>query len=454
MKIGILAGAGDAPGEEAAVKSVRDHAQAEEVFGFMHGFRGLLRDQYRIITSAPFDEWRGGCQLGVDRFSPFHTSKDEKGKDIIPTDPTAQQELSEVVQAMAHTLIRHEIEGLVVMGNGKTLADANYLSDRLKNYGYRGGVVGLPVNIDNDINTGTHDGTLMSCLSIGYVSAAQYIVDCISNLTDCMNATGRIMVFETMGADNGWLAASAALCADVIYIPEVEVRPPVLQRGVSRTVHLFNEKRRNNNLNGVAVVCSEGIFYEDGGQLQQSSLDDVASDRKLSGAAKWLAGKTYELANKEVMRPKGNIRDGEHSLPEHLERRLNTEVYQVRPDQLDYLPRGTPVYYDVVSGRVLGEAAARMLRQPGSWGNAAVWKRILPVDQLSLDNVNMDMPLGKLTIMNFPVEYLSRTDPDQQRDIREVYLFQMVQKWKDILHTLGIRTGRLSELNRSEAYQG
>jgi 6-phosphofructokinase 1 len=104
--------------------------------------------------------------------------------------------------------------------------------------------IGLTGTIDNDI-IGT-DRT------IGFDTACDTLLWCISRLRDTAASHHRTFVVEAMGRSAGWLALSAGLAggADVILIPEV----PWTQEEVLETIKKRAEAGRTFNL----IVIAEG----------------------------------------------------------------------------------------------------------------------------------------------------------------------------------------------------
>jgi len=102
MKIGVLTSGGDAPGMNAAIRAVvrRAFNLNCECVGYLHGFNGLIKGEWRKMTQASVAGiiQRGGTILRTARSAEFHTLE---GRDM----------------AM-ETLARTGVEGLVVIGGG------------------------------------------------------------------------------------------------------------------------------------------------------------------------------------------------------------------------------------------------------------------------------------------------------------------------------------------------
>ena len=76
MKIGMLTSGGDCQALNAAmrgvVKGLTTNVDELEIYGFENGYKGLIYEQYRILTASDFSGilTRGGTILGSSR-QPF-----------------------------------------------------------------------------------------------------------------------------------------------------------------------------------------------------------------------------------------------------------------------------------------------------------------------------------------------------------------------------------------------
>ncbi len=193
-RIAVLTSGGDAPGMNAAVRSVVRSGINEgcEVFGVEHGYQGLLEGRFRPLAIGDVGGIldRGGTFLGTSRSERFTTP--------------------EGVAEGAEILKRRGIFGLVVVGGDGSFRGAAELD--------RQGIatVGVPATIDNDV-AGTDT-------SIGFDTALNTVCDAVSKVRDTASSHERTFVIEVMGRSCGLLAAYAGLAcgADYILVPEVE----------------------------------------------------------------------------------------------------------------------------------------------------------------------------------------------------------------------------------------
>ena len=191
-RIGVLTAGGDAPGLNAAIRSVVRTGigvHGFEVLGFHRGWRGVMDGD--VIELAPSSVQgilhRGGTILGSSGADPFH----EHG-----------------VERVRRTLSDLRVDALVTIGGEGTIgASARMAAEGVP-------VVGIPKTIDNDLS-GTD-----TC--IGFATATQIATDAIDRLHTTAESHDRLMVVEVMGRSAGWIALSAGIAggADSILIPE------------------------------------------------------------------------------------------------------------------------------------------------------------------------------------------------------------------------------------------
>lgn len=191
--IAVMTSGGDAPGMNAAIRSVVRVAidRGVEVTGIYNGYAGMYENKMIKLDSRSVGDilQRGGTFLGTARCEEFRTVEGRK-------------------RAFAN-LQSHGIEGVVVIGGDGSMQGAKLLSE----FGIA--VVGLPGTIDNDI-WGTD-------YTIGFDTATNTVVDAINKLRDTASSHGRVIVLEVMGRESGWIAMSAGLAggAEHILIPEM-----------------------------------------------------------------------------------------------------------------------------------------------------------------------------------------------------------------------------------------
>ncbi len=191
-KIGVLTSGGDAPGMNAAIRSVTRIAlnNGVEVVGVHNGYRGLLEENFepmsRYTVSDILD--RGGTKLGSARLPEFKED--------------------EVQNQCIKNLKRAGIDALVVIGGDGSYRGALALTKKGIN------CIGLPGTIDNDI-PGTD-------FTIGFDTALKTCVENVDKLRDTSSSHHRCSIVEVMGNHCGDLALYTAIScgAEMVISPE------------------------------------------------------------------------------------------------------------------------------------------------------------------------------------------------------------------------------------------
>jgi 6-phosphofructokinase 1 len=224
-RIAVLTSGGDAPGMNAAIRSVvrTGIAQGYEVFGVRNGFAGLIggnlvslgaRDVSGIIQ-------QGGTMLGSARSTEFKTAQGQ----------------SKALRALR----QHDVEGLVVIGGNGSQQGAHALHQA----GFP--VVGVASTIDNDL--------WGSDITIGVDTALNIALEAIDRLKTTASSHQRAFLIEVMGRDCGYLALMAAIAggAEAVVIPEVETDPDAVATEL-------REAYERGKLHAIVVVA-EGDQY-------------------------------------------------------------------------------------------------------------------------------------------------------------------------------------------------
>lgn len=191
-RIGVLTSGGDAPGMNAAIRSVVRCGIDKnlEVYGIHRGYAGLIDGEIEEMHRGSVGDimQRGGTILKTARSERFQT-----------------EEGIEHAVAMLDTF---EIEGLVTIGGDGTLTGAKELSKR----GIK--VMGIPGTIDNDL--------AYTDYTIGFDTAVGTVLDAISKIRDTSSSHERTTVIEVMGRHCGDIALYAGLCggAEIVLTPE------------------------------------------------------------------------------------------------------------------------------------------------------------------------------------------------------------------------------------------
>ena len=222
--IGLLTSGGDAPGMNAAIRSVTRAAifNGIRVKAIYRGYRGLITGEIKEFQTQNVSNiiQQGGTILKSARCAEFRT-------------PEGRQLAYENMQ-------NEEIDALVVIGGDGTFTGARIFAQE-----FNVPIVGLPGTIDNDLY-GT-DST------IGYDTALNTIINAVDKIRDTATSHERLFFIEVMGRDAGFLALNSALAsgAEAAIIPERETKVDQLEELIK------NGFRKSKNSSIVIVAESD-----------------------------------------------------------------------------------------------------------------------------------------------------------------------------------------------------
>ena len=226
--IGVLTSGGDAPGMNAAIRSVVRTAISlgMNVKGVVRGYNGLIDGDIIDLDVRSVSDVinRGGTMLYTARSPRF---KYEEG-----------------VLAAVETCKKMGIEGLVVIGGDGSFRGARDLSEH--------GVpcVGVPGTIDNDISSTDY--------TIGFDTAMNTAMEMVDKLRDTSQSHDRCSVVEVMGRRAGHIALQTGIAvgATAILVPEVEANLDEVVEKIKRT--------QATGKQNFIVVVAEGVGNSEG----------------------------------------------------------------------------------------------------------------------------------------------------------------------------------------------
>ena len=309
QRIGLLTSGGDCQGLNTALRGVAkalyESCDELEILGFLDGFRGLMKDDFRVMKPADFSGILtiGGTILGTSR-QPFKLMR----KPVDPENPEGPDKLA----AMVQTCSKNELDCLVVLGGNGTHKTAHLLSEA----GVP--VVSLPKTIDNDL-WGTD-------ITFGFQSAVDIATMVIDGIHTTATSHGRVFIIELMGNKAGWLTLHAGMAggADVILIPEIPYRVENVMAAL--------EKRHRQQKRFSIIAIAEGAKSKDLAMLSKK-------DKK--GLCWEYPSVAYQLAHE-------------------LEEEMGQEIRVTVPGH--FQRGGQPCPFDRVLATLLGTAAAELIQ--------------------------------------------------------------------------------------------
>jgi len=222
-KIGVLTSGGDAPGMNAAIRSVARTCAYHKIecVGIYRGYEGMIDGDFQVLDARSVNHIinKGGTFLKSARSDRFRTKEGRK---------TAYEQLK-----------KHNIDALVLIGG-----DGTFTGGMIFNEEFDFPVVGIPGTIDNDI-VGTN-------FTLGYDTALNTVVEAIDKIRDTASSHKRLFFVEVMGRDVGHIALNAGVGsgAEEILVPEENL-------GLDRLLESL-EKSKHTGKSSSIVVVAEG----------------------------------------------------------------------------------------------------------------------------------------------------------------------------------------------------
>ncbi|MCK5906749.1 MAG: 6-phosphofructokinase [Flavobacteriales bacterium] len=242
-KIGVLTSGGDAPGMNAAIRSVVRTCSYYNVecIGVLQGYEGLIEGQFEVLNARSVSNIinRGGTILRSARSLEFKTIEGRK---------------------KAYNNFKEEgLDGLIVIGGDGSFTGAMLFQ---KEHGVP--VIGIPGTIDNDIYG--------SDLTLGYDTAMNTVVEAIDKIRDTASSHNRLFFIEVMGRDAGFIALNTGIAggAEEILIPEENL-------GLDRLVESLKVSSRSGKSSSIVVVAEGEKSGKDVFELAQY-VEDTFED--------------------------------------------------------------------------------------------------------------------------------------------------------------------------------
>ena len=222
-KIGVLTSGGDAPGMNAAIRSVARTCAYHKIecVGIYRGYEGMIDGDFKVLDARSVNHIinKGGTFLKSARSDRFRTKEGRK--------------------EAYNQLKKHKIDALVLIGG-----DGTFTGGMVFNEEFNFPVIGIPGTIDNDI-VGTN-------FTLGYDTALNTVVEAIDKIRDTASSHKRLFFVEVMGRDVGHIALNAGVGsgAEEILVPEEDL-------GLDRLLESL-EKSKHTGKSSSIVVVAEG----------------------------------------------------------------------------------------------------------------------------------------------------------------------------------------------------
>lgn len=253
---------------------LKKHKDEFELFVSTYGLSSLIEDKLKKIdTSTNFDflKERNGAYFGSARIS-------------LKKNP-------EYLEKIEKTLLKRKITHLFLNGGNDTMDSASRLSSHFKKNNIDIKVIGIPKTIDNDLFGIDHTPGFASAAKFIYSSTLSIIID------DLSYKKGRINIIETMGRDNGSLAASSKLAKvfgyspDYIYVPEAIFD---IDKFIQKAKTTYEKKGHCN------IVVAEGIKDKNNKLISSLETKDNFGNIQMGGLANYLTSLFPEFKTRAI----------------------------------------------------------------------------------------------------------------------------------------------------------
>ena len=223
-RIGILTSGGDAPGMNACYRAAARCCLARgiEVYGIYEGYKGLIYDNMKLVTS-PMD---------VNNLI-------SKSGTVLYTDRCVEFKTEEGMQKAIAVCKKNNIDGIIAIGGDGTFRGATDLSVR--------GIptIGIPGTIDCDITATDY--------TIGFDTALNTVLAMVDRLRDTCESHARCDVVEVMGNWSGNIALYSGIAVGAIAIAIKEL--PFDEEKAIEDI----KKARAAGKRSFIVIISEGL---------------------------------------------------------------------------------------------------------------------------------------------------------------------------------------------------
>jgi 6-phosphofructokinase 1 len=203
-------------------------------------------------------------------------------------------------------LKKYNIRYFFLIGGNDTMDTIHRVEVYCRDQKYELAGIGIPKTVDNDLFGTDH--------TPGFASAAR------SNILNVMQAgilardmqkVDRFVIFQTIGRDAGWLAASTAMAKKneddaphLIYAPEFHFSREKFLKDVESCIKSYG---------WVSVVCGEGLKYSDGTPVSSSTTRDKFNNTEFGA----MGGASVAISLHKMISEEFGYR-GEFQIPESL----------------------------------------------------------------------------------------------------------------------------------------
>jgi 6-phosphofructokinase 1 len=232
------------------IQEAKKYKEIEGIYGMRFGIEGFM--QKNIIDLRQEDEET------IERLRDTPSSALGSSRHKLKDD-----DLPQILEVLKEFNIRY----FLMIGGNDTMDTTHRVEDHCAKGGYEIVCIGIPKTVDNDLFGTDH--------APGFPTAARFTALSVKQggiLARDMQKVDQFVIYQSIGRDAGWLAASAAVAKEkesdaphLIIIPE---------RPLNKENFLKMVKKCYDDYGFVSVVCGEGIVWEDGTHVSASVIKD------------------------------------------------------------------------------------------------------------------------------------------------------------------------------------
>ena len=232
------------------IEEARKNMAIKGIYGMNYGISGFIKEQIINLGLQPDNVISG---LRKTPSSALGSSRHKVTDDDLPI--------------ILNLLEKYNIRYLFLIGGNDTMDTIQRIETYCSDQKYELIGIGIPKTVDNDLLVTDH--------TPGFPSAARYNILSVLQggwLGRDMKKVDKFIVYQTIGRDAGWLAASTALAKKdeddaphLIYCPE---------RIFSTEDFLSDAEKCISKYGWLSVVVSEGLKFQDGTPVSTAKTKD------------------------------------------------------------------------------------------------------------------------------------------------------------------------------------
>lgn len=282
------------------IREAKKQEFIENIYGMRWGIQGFLAEELVDLGAESEDE--------LERIK--NTPSSSLGSCRLKLTDGHLPQVLKVLQ-------KYNIRYFFYIGGDDSQNTTHRVIEYCNSQGYELIGIGIPKTVDNDLYGTDH--------TPGYSSAARYVALSMQQggtLARDMQKVDPVLVYQAVGRDAGWLAASAALAkkyeADpphLIYIPE---------RPFDKDKFYADVERCYSKYGFVAISVGEGITYADGSPVSGTQVFDKFGNPEFGA----MGGVSVAMVVKEMACRHLDVR-GEFQIVESLQMAADDRVSPV-----------------------------------------------------------------------------------------------------------------------------